>query len=154
MHIPNIRLADVVAGAAATIVLAIVAIGFDIPHKSAAAAASDSGRQPALPVPIVSVVRKAVPVYLEYAASAEAIRSVTLEAKVTGYLAARNAKDGANVKEGDLLYRIDPRDYQAALNQAKAQALHDAAQREYAEANERRNHSQSSFHCLTSVHEM
>jgi len=143
MRIPNIRLADVVAGAAATIVLAIVAIGFDIPHKSAAAAASDSGRQPALPVPVVSVVRKAVPVYLEYAASAEAIRSVTLQAKVTGYLAARGAKDGANVKEGDLLYRIDPRDYQAALNQAKAQAQHDAAQREYAAANERRNKSLS-----------
>src|SRR6266446_8803804 len=131
MRIPNIRLANVVAGAAATIVLAIVAIGFDIPHKSAAAAASESGRQPALPVPV----------YLEYAASAEAIRSVTLEAKVTGYLAARSAQDGANVKEGDLLYRIDPRDYQAALNQAKAQAQHDAAQREYAEANERRNQS-------------
>ncbi len=54
---------------------------------------------------------------------------------MTGYLAERGAADGADVKQGDLLYRIDPRDYQAALDQAKAQARRDAAQLEYARAN-------------------
>jgi hypothetical protein len=39
-----------------------------------------------LPVPVVAVVRKAVPVYLDYVGTAEAIRSVTLQAKVGGYL--------------------------------------------------------------------
>jgi multidrug efflux system membrane fusion protein len=142
MHIPKTRLAIAAAGTAAAIILAVVAIDFGAPHKPAAAA-SESGGQPALPVPVVHVVKKAVPLYLEYEASAEAIRSVTLQAKVTGYLSARGAEDGANVKEGDLLYRIDPRDYQAALDQVKAQAQRDAAQREYAEANERRNQSLS-----------
>jgi membrane fusion protein, multidrug efflux system len=143
MRIPMIRLAIVAAGTVAVITLAVVGIDFGAPHKSAAATASESGGQPALPVPVVRVVRKAVPVYLEYVASAEAIRSVTLEAKVTGYLSARGAEDGANVEKGALLYRIDPRDYQAALDQAEAQAQRDAAQREYAEANERRNQSLS-----------
>jgi membrane fusion protein, multidrug efflux system len=142
MHIAKTRLAIAAAGTAAAIILAVVAIDVGAPHKSAAAA-GESGGQPALPVPVVRAVKKTVPLYLEYEASAEAIRRVTLQAKVTGYLAARGAADGANVKAGDLLYRIDPRDYQAALDQAKAQAQRDAAQREYAEANEHRNQSLS-----------
>jgi multidrug efflux system membrane fusion protein len=75
----------------------------------------------ALPVPVASVVRQTVPIYLDYIGTTEAIRTVTLQAQVTGYLAARGAPDGADVKQGELLYQIDPRDYQAALNQAKAQ---------------------------------
>jgi multidrug efflux system membrane fusion protein len=43
--------------------------------------------------------------------------------------------DGADVKQGDLLYTIDPRDLQAALDQAKAQAQRDAAALEYARGN-------------------
>jgi membrane fusion protein, multidrug efflux system len=85
------------------------------------------------------VVKKSVPLYLDYVATAEAIRSVTLQAKVTGYLLVQGAADGADVKEGDTLYRIDPRDYQAVLDRAKAQEQRDAAQRDYAGANERRN---------------
>jgi multidrug efflux system membrane fusion protein len=53
---------------------------------------------------------------------------------VTGYLAKRGASDGADVKQGELLYQIDPRDYQAALSQVKAQAQHDAAAHDYARA--------------------
>jgi membrane fusion protein, multidrug efflux system len=104
--------------------------------------AADPGQDkppPGLPVPVFAVVKKAVPVDLDYVAQAEAIRSVTLQAKVTGYLLTQGAADGANVREGDLLYRIDPRDYQAALDQAKAQAQRDVAQREYADANSHRN---------------
>ena len=44
-----------------------------------------------------------------------------------------DAPDGADVKEGDLLYTIDPRDYQAALDQAKAQMQRDKAALEYAQ---------------------
>ena len=46
---------------------------------------------PDLPVPVVAVVKKSVPVYLDYVGTAEAIRTVTLQAKITGYLAARGA---------------------------------------------------------------
>ena len=93
----------------------------------------------AMPVPVASVVRQTVPVYLDYIATTEAIRTVTLQAQVTGYLASRGAPDGADVKQGELLYQIDPRDYQAALSQVKAQAQHDAAAYDYSRASQHRN---------------
>ena len=93
----------------------------------------------AMPVPVVPVVAKTVPVWLDYVGTTEAIRSVTLQAQVTGYLAARGAKDGADVTQGELLYQIDPRDYQAALNQAKAQSRHDVAAHDYSLASQNRN---------------
>ena len=93
----------------------------------------------ALPVPTVAVLKKTVPVYLDYVGTTEPIRTVTLQAKVTGYLAVQAAADGADVKTGDLVYRIDTRDYQAALDQAKAQVQRDQAALEYARANNHRN---------------
>ena len=93
----------------------------------------------AMPVPVASVIRRTVPVYLDYIGTTEAIRTVTLQAQVTGYLAARGAPDGADVRQGELLYQIDPRDYQAALDQVKAQAQHDAAAHDYARVSQSRN---------------
>jgi multidrug efflux system membrane fusion protein len=93
----------------------------------------------AMPVPVVSVVTRTVPVWLDYVATTEAIRSVTLQAQVTGYLADRGASDGADVTQGRLLYQIDPRDYQAALDQAKAQERHDEAAHDYSLVSQRRN---------------
>ncbi|MBV9516832.1 MAG: efflux RND transporter periplasmic adaptor subunit [Hyphomicrobiales bacterium] len=89
----------------------------------------------AMPVPVTPVVKKTVPIYLEYSGRTESIRNIPLQARVTGYIAAQVAPDGADVKEGDLLYRIDPRDLQAALDQASAQAQRDAASLDYARAN-------------------
>ena len=85
------------------------------------------------------VVRKDVPVYLDYAGTSEAIRSVVLQAKASGFLAKRGAADGADVKKGDLLYKIDPRDYQATLDQVLAQANRNAAALEYARVNQGRS---------------
>jgi multidrug efflux system membrane fusion protein len=58
-----------------------------------------------------------------------------LQAKVSGYIRQQHVPDGADVKAGDLLYTIDPRDFQAALDQAKAQVQRDAAALDYARAN-------------------
>ncbi len=87
---------------------------------------------------MTTVVRRAVPIVLEYVGTAEAIRSVTLQAKATGYLARQALPDGADVKRGDLLYVLDPRDYQAVLDQNRAQAAKDAAALEYARASQGR----------------
>src|SRR4051794_8858168 len=65
----------------------------------------------AIAVPVVPVKKEDVPVYLDYVATTEPIRMVNLQAKVTGYLLRRGAPDGADVKQGDLLYKIDPRDF-------------------------------------------
>jgi membrane fusion protein, multidrug efflux system len=90
-------------------------------------------------VPVSPVVEQTVPVYLEYVGSTDAIRTVTLQAQITGYLLKQVASDGADVAEGDLLYQIDPRTYRATLDQAKAQAQKDTAALTYAKANHSRN---------------
>src|ERR1700730_11648482 len=84
------------------------------------AAPSQAANTPALPVPVVPVILRTVPVYRDFVGTTEAIRSVSLQARVTGYLVEQGAPDGADVKTGGLLYRIDPRPYQAALDQAVA----------------------------------
>src|SRR6266851_6817391 len=65
--------------------------------RAAAAPVADD----ALPVPVAAVVKKTVPIFLDYVGTTEAIRSVTLQAKVTGYLARQALPDGADVKQGD-----------------------------------------------------
>ncbi len=121
--------------------VAVAAIGIVLFGVSSHGA-PDPGAGPrpaAMPVPVVSVVTRTVPVWLDYVGTTDAIRSVTLQAQVTGYLAARGAPDGADVTQGELLYQIDPRDYQAALNQAKAQERHDEAAHDYSLVSQRRN---------------
>ncbi|MER8751313.1 efflux RND transporter periplasmic adaptor subunit [Mesorhizobium sp. M1050] len=88
-----------------------------------------------MPVPVVSVVRKTIPIYLDYAARTEPIRSITLQARIPGYLQEQNAADGVDVRQGDLLYKISPDDFQAALDQAKAQVQRDVATLDYARSN-------------------
>jgi multidrug efflux system membrane fusion protein len=94
----------------------------------------------AIKVPVTPVVKETVPIYLDYIGTTEALRTVPLQAQVTGYLVKRAVPDGADVKAGDLLYQIDPSSYQAALDQATAQARRDAAALEYAKANRQRNY--------------
>ena len=97
--------------------------------------ATSAPAMPAMPVPVANVVKRTVPIYLDYAARIELIQNVTLQAKISGYLEQQVAPDGADVKAGDLLYKIDPRDYLAVLDQMKAQAQRDEAALEYARAN-------------------
>lgn len=121
-------------GAAAVVVVTIAAVGIAsfVGTKSGAVAAATPQ---AMPVPVASVVKRTIPIYLEYSARTESIRNVALQPKVTGYIQSQPTADGADVKEGDLLYKIDDRDYQAAFDQAKAQVQRDTAAAEYARSN-------------------
>ncbi|GGH23401.1 hemolysin D [Alsobacter metallidurans] len=85
----------------------------------------------AMPAPVAELVTRTLPINLDYPARTEAFRTVALQAKVSGYVVEQRAHDGADVKAGDLLYRIDPRDYEAALDQAKAQMQQASASLEY-----------------------
>jgi multidrug efflux system membrane fusion protein len=117
---------------------AVICIGATIASYSfrtgPVAAAAPAG-PPAMPVPIAAVVKRTIPVYLEYSARTESIREVSLQAKVAGYIQSQPATDGADVKGGELLYKIDERDYRAALDQAKAQAQRNVAALSYARSN-------------------
>ena len=100
--------------------------------------ATESASAPAMmamPVPVVPVIKKTLPIYLEYPGRIESIRSIALQARASGYIESQLAPDGADVKTGDLLYQIDPRDLHAAFDLATAQAERDQASLEYARAN-------------------
>src|ERR1041385_7536104 len=84
--------------------------------------------QPAArPVAVGKVVTKDVPVYLDEIGTCAAYETVQVQAQVSGQILTRDFQDGADVKKGDLLFTIDPRPFQATLDQAKAQAALDQA---------------------------
>jgi multidrug efflux system membrane fusion protein len=95
--------------------------------------------QPPMPVPVMVVAPRTVPVYRSFPAATEAMRSISIQARVTGYLVERGAVDGADVLPGALLYRIDPRDYQASLAQAQGQRNQSVATLSYSRVNQGRN---------------
>ena len=80
---------------------------------------------PPRPVVVTKVITKDVPRYLDEIGTCTAIESVQIQAQVGGQITARLFQDGADVKKGDPLFTIDSRPYQAALDQAKAQAALD-----------------------------
>ena len=98
------------------------------------------------PLPVVEVApveQRDVPVYGEWIGTLTGQVNAEVRAQVTGYLLTRDYKEGSYVKKGDLLFEIDPRPFQAALDQAegqlaqaKAQLVQDTAQLAGAQANE------------------
>ena len=92
-----------------------------------------------MPVPVQRGIRETIPLYKDYVGTTEAIKNVALQAMVTGYLKDQFIPDGSDVRKGMLIYRIDQRNYRAALDQAQAQVDRDNASFEYARANQRRN---------------
>jgi membrane fusion protein (multidrug efflux system) len=71
-------------------------------------------------VQVVQVQQKDVPIYREWVGSLAGDVDATISAQVSGYLLQQNYKEGQYVKAGDLLFQIDPRTYQAVLDQAMA----------------------------------
>jgi RND family efflux transporter MFP subunit len=106
----------------------LAAAGCDQKHPTAA--------ETAPPVVLVSqpIERKGVTDYQVFTARTQAVQSVDVKARVSGFLTKILFKDGADVKEGDVLFQIDDRPYKAALDQAKATLTHAKASLELAKA--------------------
>jgi multidrug efflux system membrane fusion protein len=83
---------------------------------------------PAIPVTAGTVVAKNVPVFLNGIGTVQAYNSVTVKTRVDGQIVKVDFKEGQEVKQGDPLFQIDPRPYQAALEQAQAAKQKDEAQ--------------------------
>jgi membrane fusion protein, multidrug efflux system len=113
---------------AAAVVLAGV-IGWRLVAQRQATAQRGGGASDApVPVTVVPVELKDVPVYLSALGTVQALNTVTVNAQVTGQLKSINFKEGQEVKAGDLIAEIDPRTFQAALDQAAAKKKQDEAQ--------------------------
>ena len=70
-------------------------------------------------VVVTKVITRDVPLYLDEIGTCTSLESVQVQAQVSGQIMSRDFQDGADVKKGDLLFTIDPRPFQAALDQAK-----------------------------------
>jgi multidrug efflux system membrane fusion protein len=97
-------------------------------------------------VPVSHPVQREVTEFIEYTGRTDAVRSVGIRARVTGYLVRSPFKEGdmvkgpvkvlgCTVREGDLLFEIDPRPYKAQLDQAVSQVEVTRAQHKLAQAN-------------------
>ena len=91
------------------------------------------------PASVAKVITKDVPLYLDEIGTCAAYETVQLQAQVSGVIIGRHFQDGSDVKKGDLLFTIDSRPYQAALDQAKAQAALDQVTLKRQEDLRRRN---------------
>lgn len=132
----NWKIGIATTAAVATVAATIIVLSKDGPRVGdPAGAATPNPAMMAMPVPVAKIVRKTVPVYLDYSARTESIRSIALQSKVSGYIKQQYVADGADVEQGDLLYTIDPRDYQASLDNARAQLQRDEAALSYARGN-------------------
>ncbi len=74
-----------------------------------------------LVVPVSRPVQRRITEFMDYTGRTAAINSVDIRPRVTGYLVKMPFKEGADVKEGELLFQIDPRPYQSLVDQAQAQ---------------------------------
>jgi RND family efflux transporter MFP subunit len=91
-------------------------------QRSQGAAPSAAGAAPEVVV-VSQPVTRVVTDYFEFPGQTAAVGDVEIRARVTGYLVKVNFEDGQNVKKGDLLYEIDPRPYEAALDKAKGELV-------------------------------
>jgi len=79
-------------------------------------------------VQITEVIQRDVPVYHEWISTLDGYVNAIIQPQVSGYLISQNYREGAVVRKNDVLFKIDPRPFQAILDQAKAQLAQADAQ--------------------------
>jgi RND family efflux transporter MFP subunit len=118
-------------------VLGLVAVGLIVgairPSKRAMGA-----RSSAPDVEVVQVEQEDVPIYGEWIGTLDGLVNADVRAQVTGYLLKQGYREGAFVTQGQLLFQIDPRPFQAALDQAQGQLAQAKAALANAQAVQRR----------------
>ena len=89
---------------------------------------------PPLDVIVVSVEQKDVPIYGDWVATLDGSVNANIQPQVSGYLIKQNYREGSFVHKDDILFEIDPRPFQAVLDQAKGQLAQARGQLAQAEA--------------------
>jgi membrane fusion protein, multidrug efflux system len=107
-------------------VMALVAVVFFFAGHSGAKPTAQTPPPPV--VEVAPVNQKDVPIYSEWIGTLTGQVNADIKAQVTGYLLRQNYKEGSYVTKGQLLFEIDPRTFQAALDQAKGQLAQAEAQ--------------------------
>jgi multidrug efflux system membrane fusion protein len=128
------RSTGLILGCAAAVAVIVALFLVFRPHgaKGPTTAATGGGSQ--IPVLAATATAQDVPVILRGLGSVTAFNTVTVKSRVTGNIIRINFTEGQEVKAGDLLIEIDPRPFQAALDQAKAILARDEATLKNAQA--------------------
>jgi RND family efflux transporter MFP subunit len=97
---------------------------------------AQAGKPAAVDVEVAQVEQRDVPIYGEWIGTLDGLVDADVKAQVTGYLLKQAYVEGSFVRKGQLLFQIDPRPFEAVLDQAKAQLVQAKAQLANAEANQ------------------
>jgi membrane fusion protein, multidrug efflux system len=139
------------------LLIAIPLILFTSCSDSGSAAAAGAGAPPGkgggrrgggggdVPVTVAVATQKNVPVEVQVIGNVEAYSTISMKAQVAGQLTEVHFHEGDYVKKGDLLFRIDPRPLEAALNQAEANLAKDRAALGQYEANLAKDSAQARY---------
>jgi multidrug efflux system membrane fusion protein len=98
-----------------------------------------------VPVTVAKAVQKNVPVEVQVIGNVEAYNTISVKAQVPGQLTQVHFKEGDYVKKGEVLFNIDPRPLQAALDQVKANLSRDKATLGQSQANLARDQAQAHY---------
>jgi RND family efflux transporter MFP subunit len=101
--------------------------------------ATATAQPPAPQVSVASALERDVTEWDEFTGRLEAVESVEVRPRVTGYIESVNFTEGSTVRKGDLLFVIDPRPYRAELSKAEAELARAVARAELAVADEARS---------------
>jgi RND family efflux transporter MFP subunit len=103
---------------------------------------------PALTVEVATVVQKDLPLSGQWVGTLQGYVNAQIQPQVTGYLIRQNYQEGSFVLKGQVLFEIDPRPFQAALDEAKGQLAQAQAQMTNAELNVKRDIPEAEAHAI------
>ncbi len=112
--------------ASAVLIAAVGAALWFWPTTSNTPAKDKSAAEP-IPVLVAAATKRDVPIYLDGLGTVQAFYTVTIKPMVDGPLVSVDFREGEDVRKGEVLARIDPRTFQAALDQAVAKRAQDEA---------------------------
>lgn len=127
-----------VLGTVLVAVLAAAGLGTYIVSDGRARESKGGKGPPAVPVTVAAADQRTVPIRLQAIGNVEAYQTVSIKARVDGQIMEVKFREGQAVSRGELLFRIDPRPYEATLRQAEANALRDSAARDQARSQAKR----------------
>jgi len=117
-----------------TLLAALLVLGVSLFCIGCGEKNAQAGKPGAVDVEVAQVEQKDIPIYGEWIGTLDGLVNADVKAQVTGYLLKQAYVEGSLVKKGQLLFQIDPRPFEAALDQAKAQLAQAQAQLANAEA--------------------
>jgi membrane fusion protein, multidrug efflux system len=123
----------------------VLMASFSMACSSKEPATVSARKSDGIPVSVAVVGQKNVPLEIQVIGNVEAYATILVRARVTGQLTRVHFQEGDYVKKGDLLFSLDPRPFEAQLNQAEANTARDEAQLSLAQANLNRDLAQQKY---------